>query len=346
MTYLVMECHPGYAVVLDQTGRFLKVANLNYQVGETVSFVIECTAEEDPITIKSLRRRRMLLSAASLAACFFLAVLGTWHVCLTPYGAVRIQINPDLKLTVNRLDYVISADGLNDDGLRLLDGYQFRGQKLEQASGELADRAMEMGYLKEGGQIFLTLESSHENWIAKTEDRLLTELESHLNDTISVTASAASEAPASADPFLPETPPTGSLSDAPVTPSAPDDTPLSGISKFQETDEEDDDSEDEGDENALNEDDEDDSEDTSERKDDDSDDAADRQDDDRERDTDNNNLDEHSQRLDTDDDAEHTDDLNNNDEDEHDSDDRSDEGGSEHDTDDSSDDDSNDNDDD
>ena len=336
MTYLVMECHPGYAVVLDQTGRFLKVANLNYQVGETVSFVIECTAEEDPITIKSLRRRRMLLSAASLAACFFLAVLGTWHVCLTPYGAVRIQINPDLKLTVNRLDYVISAEGLNDDGLRLLDGYQFQGQKLEQASGELADRAMEMGYLKEGGQIFLTLESSHENWIAKTEDRLLTELENHLNDTVSVTASAASEAPASAEPL-----PTGSLSDVPVPPSAPDDTPLSGISKFQETDEEDDDSEDEGNEDALNEDDEDDSEDTSEGTDDDREDAADRQDDDSERDTDNNDLDEHNPRLDTDDDAEHTDDHNDNDEDEHDSDDSSDKDSNEHDTDDSSDEDGN-----
>lgn len=339
MTYLVMECHPGYAVVLDQTGRFLKVANLNYQVGETVSFVIECTAEEEPITIKSLRRRRMLLSAASLAACFFLAVLGTWHVCLTPYGAVRIQINPDLKLTVNRLDYVISADGLNDDGLRLLDGYQFRGQKLEQASGELADRAMEMGYLKEGGQIFLTLESSHENWIAKTEDRLLTELENHLNDTVSVTAS---EAPASAEPL-----PTGSLPDAPVLPSAPDDTPLSEISKFQEIDEEDDDSEDEGDEGALNEDDEDDSEDTSEGKDDDSENAADRQDDDSERDTDDNDLDEHSPRLDTNDDAKHTDDHNDNDEDEHDGNDSSsDEDGEEHDTDNSSDEDSNDNDDD
>lgn len=323
MTYLVMECHPGYAVVLDQTGRFLKVANLNYQVGETVSFVIECAAEEEPITIKSLRRRRMLLSAASLAACFFLAVLGTWHVCLTPYGAVRIQINPDLKLTVNRLDYVISADGLNDDGLRLLDGYQFRGQKLEQASGELADRAMEMGYLKEGGQIFLTLESSHENWIAKTEERLLTELESHLNDTIAVTAS---EAPASAELL-----PTGSLSDVPVPPSAPDDTPLSGISKFQETDEEDDDSEDE-----------DDSEDTSEGKDDDRENAADRQDEDSERDTDNNDLDEHNPRLDTDDDAEHTDDHNDNDEDEHNSDDSSsDEDSNEHDTDDSSDEDGN-----
>ena len=259
MTYLVMECHPGYAVVLDQTGRFLKVANLNYQIGETVSFVIECTAEEEPVTIHSLRRRRILLSAASLAASFFLAVLGTWHICLTPYGAVRIQINPDLKLTVNRLDYVISADGLNDDGLRLLDGYRFRGQKLEQASDDLADRAMEMGYLKEGGQILLTLESSHENWIAKTEDRLLTELENHLNDTISVTASAAPEIPASADTPLPETAPADTLSDVPVNAgsdapagsdadaSAP--APSSGISRFQNTDEEeDDDSEDDEDE--------------------------------------------------------------------------------------------------
>ena len=259
MTYLVMECHPGYAIVLDQTGRFLKVANLNYQVGETVSFVIECTAEEEPSTIHSLRRRRILLSAASLAASFFLAVLGTWHICLTPYGAVRIQINPDLKLTVNRLDYVISADGLNDDGLRLLDGYRFRGQKLEQASDDLADRAMEMGYLKEGGQILLTLESSHENWIAKTEDRLLTELENHLNDTVSVTASAAPEIPASADTPLPETAPADTLSDVPVNAgsdapagsdadaSAP--APSSGISRFQNTDEEeDDDSEDDEDE--------------------------------------------------------------------------------------------------
>lgn len=140
-------------------------------------------------------------SLRCLSGCMLLPGCSGNLACLSdPYGAVRIQINPDLKLTVNRLDYVISADGLNDDGLRLLDGCQFRGQKLEQASDELADRAMEMGYLKEGGQIFLTLESSHENWIAKTEDRLLTELENHLNDTVSVTVSAASEAPVSAEP--------------------------------------------------------------------------------------------------------------------------------------------------
>lgn len=39
MKYLVMECHPGYAVVLDENGRFLKVANRRYEVGQTVADV-------------------------------------------------------------------------------------------------------------------------------------------------------------------------------------------------------------------------------------------------------------------------------------------------------------------
>lgn len=34
MTYLVMECHPAYAVVLDQAGRVIKVANMGYEVGK------------------------------------------------------------------------------------------------------------------------------------------------------------------------------------------------------------------------------------------------------------------------------------------------------------------------
>ena len=40
MNYLVMEVHPAYAVVLDEEGRFLKAANLHYQVGDTVHEII------------------------------------------------------------------------------------------------------------------------------------------------------------------------------------------------------------------------------------------------------------------------------------------------------------------
>ena len=41
MKYLVMETHPAYAVVLDEEGRFLKAANLHYQVGDTVQTIVE-----------------------------------------------------------------------------------------------------------------------------------------------------------------------------------------------------------------------------------------------------------------------------------------------------------------
>ena len=36
MSYIVMECHSSYAILLDEEGRFLKAANLHYQVGQRV----------------------------------------------------------------------------------------------------------------------------------------------------------------------------------------------------------------------------------------------------------------------------------------------------------------------
>ena len=36
MSYIVMECHSSYAILLDEEGRFLKAANLHYQVGQKV----------------------------------------------------------------------------------------------------------------------------------------------------------------------------------------------------------------------------------------------------------------------------------------------------------------------
>ena len=40
MMYLVMECHPAYAIVLDQAGRMIKVANMGYEAGQKVDHVI------------------------------------------------------------------------------------------------------------------------------------------------------------------------------------------------------------------------------------------------------------------------------------------------------------------
>ncbi len=212
MKYLVMECHPGYAVVLDEEGRFLKAANMHYTVGQTVEQIYEmrmdsfeageeaqlCAAPDLRPSMRTRGTRRMFSRIAAIAACFCIAVLGAGYVSLSPYGSVRMQINPDTRITVNRLDYVLSIDPLNRDGQELIADYDYDFQKLDAVSDDLVDRAIEMGYLNEGGQVHLTVESDHENWRTVTEKRLVIELEVHTKQTISVQSETIHIRPADA----------------------------------------------------------------------------------------------------------------------------------------------------
>ena len=69
MKYIVMECFPSYAVLLDEEGRFFKAANLHYQVGQAVF---------DPVLMKEAgRKKRPALrwlagGIAAAAACCLL----------------------------------------------------------------------------------------------------------------------------------------------------------------------------------------------------------------------------------------------------------------------------------
>ena len=180
MKYMVLECHPGYAVVMDNAGRFLKVANLHYEAGQTVTSVLEMTNTSSGAKIIHLRK--MWISVAAIAACLCLVVFGGWRYLISPCGSVRMQINPDVLMTVNRLDYVIGLDGLNDDGDDLIEEYSYQWKKVDLVSDELAGRAVEMGYLKEDGTIRITVESKHEKWKTETEKRIVIVLEDYMND--------------------------------------------------------------------------------------------------------------------------------------------------------------------
>ena len=199
MKYLVMECHPAYAVVLDENGRFLKAANLRYAVGDTVTDVL---LQQDPAvesidvlrdrsedlrkTSKPSVGRKQIISVISIAACFCMLLVFVWQFFLTPYGSVRIQINPQVEFTVNRLNRVLTLTDLNEDGKMLIENYAYRWKTVEQVTEELADRSVEMGYLKNGGTIHVAVESSHEEWKKETQRRLLTDLSLHMGKEISV----------------------------------------------------------------------------------------------------------------------------------------------------------------
>ncbi len=178
MKYLVLECHPGYAVVLDQQGQFLRVANQNFEVGQSVQSVV-------PMLEEKRSHKPLFRSLAAVAACLCVLIFGAWQV-LIPYGTVRLKINPDIKVTVNRMDYVIDLDPLNTDGRTLLYGYKPGIQKIDQVLDQLADRAQSMGFLPENSSIQVTVQSTHKQWQSLTQNRLIAELEGHMGGTVTV----------------------------------------------------------------------------------------------------------------------------------------------------------------
>ena len=234
MKYLVMEVHPAYAVVLDEEGRFLKAANLHYQVGDTVQHVVEL----QKTNAKSPAMWKPLSGLAALAACFSLAFFGYYQPNYTAYGILRIQINPDVEMTVSRTDRVLNLEGLNADGTDLIEGYSYQGKNRETAANELVERAIAMGYLADGDTISITVNSSDADWKAREEAQVQAQLEAQYGEIIVIQLREGS-APA-------DTPHQGDSTEVmiPVTPTAPtpadDDTDYGsnadGITNYDDTD--------------------------------------------------------------------------------------------------------------
>lgn len=180
MTYLVMECHPSYAIVLDNEGRMIKAANLGYQEGQVVGEIIARQTPKAPILFR--------LAPLAAAACLCLAVLGggAYGAYGMPYGTVEVRINPDVKMSVSYMDRVVGLEGVNEDGKKLIDQVSYKGRDSEYMTGILVERAMEMGYLTEGGTVYVAASGGSERWKAKRADAIRTGLDTLLKDSIPV----------------------------------------------------------------------------------------------------------------------------------------------------------------
>ncbi len=182
MKYIVMECRLSYAVVLDENGQFLKAANRNYEVGQTVTDIIPMAVPE-PVKKKPTWVKQL----GTLAACLVLVFTALFfYTQNTPYASVYIAINPEVRIDVNRSDAVLNIEGINQDGKDLLEGYEYSRKDLDTVTEELVDRAIDMGYLHEGGKITLTLDAE-KKWVVNHEEKLNNRLNDHLTDRIQVT---------------------------------------------------------------------------------------------------------------------------------------------------------------
>ena len=186
MKYLVMETHPAYAVVLDERGRFLRAANLHYEVGETVDQVVE-------LQLPPARRFRawwlvgLVVVLLGLGVLFFGFIRPQWMV----YGTVRLQINPDVQLSVNREDDVVKLEGLNQDGEALIEGYDFWGEECDDVVEDLVKRALRMGYLETGGTVSLSASGGSSHWRDEMEKDLRETILDEFKGSVQVSAGDA-----------------------------------------------------------------------------------------------------------------------------------------------------------
>lgn len=182
MKYLIMECHPSYAVALEDNGTFLKVANMHYVPGQRVSEVIPMQIPEK----KAKTGYRWMRSLAAVAACLVLLLTSVFVMGRMPYASVYLTINPQVRIDVNRSDVVVGLEGVNQDGIDLIEGYTFKKKNLDLVMDDLVDIAIEKGYLHPGGEINLTLDATDETWVANHETALPDQLNTYLTDKITV----------------------------------------------------------------------------------------------------------------------------------------------------------------
>ncbi len=163
MKYLVMENHTSHSIVMDESGAFHRVANLGYEIGDTIT---------EPVFMKSPEKKKKpnwkkISTVAAIFVCLLLASVPVINSNTESDVLVYMSINPEVHLELNEDGKINKVVADNEDGKVLLDGYKYRGKNATSVLIELIDRAERLEYLSEGGDIRITVKAS-DNVKAKT----------------------------------------------------------------------------------------------------------------------------------------------------------------------------------
>ena len=124
-------------------------------------------------------------AAAAAAACLLL-LLGTGYYqnYMRPSAFIHMAVNPKVQMDINRRGTVIEVSGENQDGEALISGYSARGKEKVEAAEELLERAMEMGFLKDGGTVSFAIDAPDEDIFQEYGVELRTEITDYLEGRV------------------------------------------------------------------------------------------------------------------------------------------------------------------
>lgn len=134
------------------------------------------SAQSPQARVTHAKKRFHILSSMrtkiALAACAVLIALGIGggaYAYNTPSAYVGIDINPSIELGVNCFDYVVSAEGVNEDGATLLSQTSLTGMRYEDAIQVLDDALEASGYLTNDVAVSVTVAGNNNDQCSHLE---------------------------------------------------------------------------------------------------------------------------------------------------------------------------------
>lgn len=163
MKYLVMERHESYVIVLDEQGRFFKVANMDYTPGQTLTKIVPMA------DIKARKRKRRGFLALFLALAAVVGVSIWFFLFSGFFGAhqgslvYRLQMGGELTVTCDGENNVTKLEGIDEEGKAIVQNIDITGKDMNSLSRELLEKAYSLGYLHKDSEIFLAIEGEEDD---------------------------------------------------------------------------------------------------------------------------------------------------------------------------------------
>lgn len=110
MKAVIVDLRNGQAAALCDDGRVVRLADPGYSLGQIVE--VHEKKRRTPLWVR--------YASTAAAAALLLVGAGGGAAFAMPYGVVSLDVNPSLEYTINRFDYVLKVEGVNEDGKELL----------------------------------------------------------------------------------------------------------------------------------------------------------------------------------------------------------------------------------
>jgi len=171
---LVLEINNNRVIVLTPDGQFLeqKITGKAPQIGSEIN-------------IKTYQTDWRKWSLVGIAAVLALIVIPLLALQLFIYpqmtvAYVTMDINPSIELGLNRYDKVISARGLNEDGILLLDNMELKNIPVDRAIEMVTEKAIKEKYISTDKENAIIISYASEKPVRNESPKINSNQESQL----------------------------------------------------------------------------------------------------------------------------------------------------------------------